>query len=217
MVAVRVDRDPRLTIATLLAVAAAGWAAMSTHPTHGSGPATVFLMWNVMMVAMMLPSLLPWLYLFEGERVTSFVAGYLTIWVVYCALATIAQVYLGVGVRATPTLSGALLIGAGAFQLTPLKAACLRACRSPIGLLLSRWRSDRMWAFRTGLAHGVHCLGCCWALMALAFVLGVMNLWWMAVLTLVMSVEKLAPSGVTASRAIGVALLVSGVSVLLVS
>ena len=90
-----------------------------------------------------------------------------------------------------------------------------RHCRSPIGYLLTEWRSGRGRPFRVGLAHGANCLACCWALMALAFVLGVMNLWWMAALTLVMLVEKMAPNGERFSRGLGAALLVWGLGLLL--
>ena len=98
----------------------------------------------------------------------------------------------------------------GVFQLTPVKAACLSKCRSPMGYFLTRWHDGPMGALRMGMGHGRFCLGCCWALMVAAFVLGVMNLAWMAVLTVVMCAEKLVPAGATLGRGAGWAALMIG-------
>ncbi len=212
------ERNRRLSLWLAMGVAAAAWLLVWALP-HEGGFTSVFLMWNIMMVAMMLPSLAPWMYLFGRQATPGFLGGYFTVWAGYCLIATLAQLYLNAGRPAvvSATAAATLLIGAGIFQLTPLKRACLDHCRSPIGQLLTRWTGGKGWAFRTGWAHGVNCLGCCWALMALAFVLGVMNLAWMAVLTLVMCLEKLAPRGVIFSRAVGVSLLIAGVAVLFVA
>jgi predicted metal-binding membrane protein len=173
-----------------------------------------FLTWNVMMVAMMLPSLFPWLFLFSLERAVLFTAGYFTVWAAYCSAAAAVQTFFHVPMDGLPRVAGGVLLaGAGLYQLTPLKDACLRKCRSPVGALLGRWRSGSTWAFRTGVVHGATCVGCCWALMALAFVLGVMNVVWMAALTMVVLVEKLAPRGEDVSRWLGIGLIVWGLGV----
>jgi len=112
-------------------------------------------------------------------------------------------------------LSGALLIAAGLYQLTPLKSACLKHCRGPAAFLATHWRPGVAGAFRMGLAHGAYCVGCCAVLMLILFVGGVMNLVWIAALTLVVAIEKLAPFGPAASKALA-AILVTGGGVLLV-
>ena len=111
-------------------------------------------------------------------------------------------------------LAGAILIGAGAYQLTPLKGACLTQCRSPLGFLMGHWRSGASGALRMGLRHGVDCLGCCWALMCVLFAVGVMNLLWVAALTGFVLVEKVGPRGVLASRLAGVAAAAAGLLLL---
>jgi len=192
-----------------------------------------FLMWQVMMAAMMLPAAMPWMMLLasttrrhDGGRSpllphSAFVTGYLLVWGVFSAVAAAGQVALqrqtllaGADLRAGPLLGGALLVIAGVFQLTPLKAACLRHCRTPLGFLLSYWRPGARGALELGLRHGGYCLVCCWALMILSFALGVMNLLWMAALTLVLCVEKIAPGGQIWSRIFGVVLILWGLSLL---
>ncbi len=128
-------------------------------------------------------------------------------------LALLDPVDLTVG----PRVGGALLIVAGLFQWSPLKTACLRHCRNPLSFFLSRWRDGPAGAFRMGFRHGAYCVACCWALMALAFALGVMNLLWMAALTLLLCLEKIAPAGRGTGRAFGLAFVVWGVGLLLVS
>jgi predicted metal-binding membrane protein len=103
-----------------------------------------------------------------------------------------------------------MLVAAGAFQLTPLKTACLSHCRSPLGFLMTNWRNGAAGAFAMGLRHGAYCVGCCWALMTVLFALGVMNLAWVAVLAGFVLFEKLSPVGLTLSRAAGVMLVLSG-------
>jgi predicted metal-binding membrane protein len=172
----------------------------------------VFLMWAVMMVAMMLPTALPMVMAMRnltdtqggaapGARVAAFVAGYVVVWTGFSALVTLAQWAL---LRAhwvtpmmefrSPVVAGAVLLGAGAFQFSPLKHACLSACRSPISFLLKHWRPGISGAWRMGLVHGLWCTGCCWLLMLLLFVLGVMNVAWIAALTAFVLLEKTWPS-----------------------
>ena len=209
MVAIRLERVERLTPLVVLAVAALAWSLLLGYG-HASGFAASFVMWNVMMVAMMMPALVPWLVLFETSQATRFAFGYFAIWGVYCLGAAAAQHYLRDD-AVTGEASGVLLVIAGAFQFTPMKRSCLRKCRSPLGHLLTRWRSGRAFWLRVGLGHGMNCLGCCWALMAVAFALGVMNLWWMAALTLLIAAENLLPKGELFSRVTGAALLACGV------
>lgn len=118
--------------------------------------------------------------------------------------------------KVAPTAGAVLLLLAGAVQFSPLKGACLRHCRSPLGYFLTRWRDGPRGAFSMGFHHGVYCLGCCWALMALAFALGTMNLAWMAAVTLLLCIEKIAPGGEHWSKVFGLLLLGWGAAMLLV-
>jgi predicted metal-binding membrane protein len=185
----------------------------------------VFIMWAVMMAAMMLPTAMPVVSVFEtlnrrraeAGRTVAFVAGYLALWTAFAAAATGAQWALQTSgllspmiVSMSPWLSGALLAIAGAFQFTPLKHVCLRACRSPLGFLLTDWRDGLWGAAQMGIKHGLHCLGCCWALMALLFVGGAMNLLWIAALTLLVAMEKLAPKGDILAKALGAFMIGAG-------
>jgi predicted metal-binding membrane protein len=166
-------------------------------------------MWAVMMIAMMLPSATPLLVLFarsqrprvgaaEGTWRTGLLAvGYLAVWLGWSGLAAALQwvlhasLLLSPGIALTSTLAGAaLLVLAGVYQVTPWKHSCLARCQSPLGFMLSRWRDGRRGAFRMGLGHGAFCVGCCWALMALLFVGGVMNLAWIAALAAFVLLEK---------------------------
>jgi predicted metal-binding membrane protein len=111
----------------------------------------------------------------------------------------------------SPLLAGGLLVAAGVFQWTPLKRACLAACRSPLSFLMTGWREGRGGALRMGVRHGLYCLGCCWALMALLFVAGVMNLLWVALIAVAVLVEKVVPAGDLVGRVMGVILVAAGV------
>jgi predicted metal-binding membrane protein len=187
-----------------------------------------FAMWAVMMVGMMAASAAPVMLLFAGMHrrrgaqgwpmvVLAFGAGYLLVWVGFSAIAALAQSAL----HATAALSlmmktssnrlgGAILMVAGLYQLTPFKRACLTYCRSPLGFLLSRWRDGMAGAIRMGIDHGTYCLGCCWALMCVLFVVGVMNLVWVAALAIFVLVEKIAPAGALVARVAGFAMITAG-------
>lgn len=192
--------------------------------------ALMAVMWAVMMAAMMLPSAIPMLVAYDsldrgsfgnrGGSTPLFVAGYVVVWTVFALGATALQWWLagvalvdGMGVVTEGWFSGALLIGAGVVQFSPAKIRGLGACRTPMGFLMTSWREGKAGALRMGLHHGGLCFGCCWSLMLLLFVLGVMNLAWVAVLAIFVLVEKVAPRGVLASRVGGVILMVWGVVV----
>ncbi|MBI5443001.1 MAG: DUF2182 domain-containing protein [Deltaproteobacteria bacterium] len=192
--------------------------------------AMAFAMWAVMMAAMMLPTAVPVALTFarvnrergQGPLVPlgAFVGGYLAVWSAFSALATAGQWGLQAAsllsspaLSTGPLLGGSLLIAAGAFQWSPWKDSCMTRCRSPLGLLLAHWRPGRRGSFELGVRYGAFCVGCCWALMVLSFAMGVMNLAWMAALTVFMLAEK-APGGRWMSRAGGVGLAAWGVALL---
>jgi predicted metal-binding membrane protein len=211
-----------------------GGMAMAPAPWSPSHAALVFLMWWVMMVAMMLPSAAPLVLLaaalhrrkgHDGRPEPTagvLTAGYLAVWGVFSLAAALAQWGLelsgllapGTMAAAAPALAGGLLLMAGLYQLTPLKQACLRRCRSPVEFLTRHWRPGLAGAFRLGLAHGAYCVGCCWFLMALLFIGGVMNPFWIGALALYVLVEKLAPRGHLLSRASGLLLAGWGIATL---
>jgi predicted metal-binding membrane protein len=187
--------------------------------------AAIFVMWAVMMAAMMLPSALPMIAAFvrlnlqqgEAGRARMFVAAYLLVWTVFSAAATALQWLLQwldwvdpMIVSTSSPLTAALLLIAGAWQFTPLKRICLARCRTPVGFLLGEWRPGLRGGFVMGLRHGLFCMGCCWALMALLFVGGVMNLAWIAALAIAVAIEKMAPRGEVAAALLGVALITAG-------
>jgi predicted metal-binding membrane protein len=195
------------------------------------GVADVFFtiaMWAVMMVGMMTGSAAPVMLLFAAMHagrgvqraprvVFAFGAGYLLVWTAFSAVAALAQWALHQAAMLSPAmttsnarLSGAILIAAGLYQLTPFKGACLTHCRSPLGFLMSHWRDGTAGAWRMGIEHGTSCLGCCWALMGVLFVVGVMNLMWVAALTIFVLVEKIGPAGAFVARAAGVAMVAVG-------
>jgi predicted metal-binding membrane protein len=191
------------------------------------------LMWAVMMVAMMLPSAAPVTMLFArldrrrradggaGVPVALFVAGYLLVWTGWSVLAAALQWILRSTLLLSPhlaldeaALAGGVLITAGLYQLTPLKKSCLARCQSPIGFLVTHWRAGRKGALVMGLRHGAYCVGCCSALMAILFVVGAMNLVWVAALTGYVLLEKSVP-GLVPTRLVGVGLLGWGLFVLI--
>lgn len=186
-----------------------------------------FVMWSVMMVGMMTPSAAPVILLYAGAQrgrgvqsaspVTLFGAGYLLVWVGFSAVAALAQWGLHEAAMLSPAMSVAsrrigavILIAAGVYQWTPFKGACLTHCRTPLGFLMSHWRDGAPGAMGMGLTHGAYCLGCCWALMLVLFVVGVMNLAWVAALTIFVLVEKIGPAGAVIARVAGVAMIAAG-------
>ncbi len=199
--------------------------------------ALIFLMWWVMMIAMMTPSAAPVLLLFTAVKKSGpdaaraarlslvFLSGYLLAWGGFSAIAAALQW----GVEATGLsegpmmtlrsrlLAGGLLAAAGLYQLTPLKQACLEHCKSPAQFLALHARPGARGALLTGMHHGAYCLGCCWALMALLFAGGIMNLYWIAGLALYVLAEKLLPGGLWFSRITGWLLLAAGLWVMTAS
>jgi predicted metal-binding membrane protein len=151
-------------------------------------------------------------------RAWFFAIGYLIAWAGFSAAITVAQYGLErVGVvaesmRMAPLAGGLLLIAAGIYQVTPLKQACLTQCRSPLGYFMTEWRSGTRGALVMGLNHGAFCVGCCWMLMALMFVAGVMNLVWAAALTIFVLLEKATPWGSAIARVSGAVMVVSGIA-----
>src|SRR5438045_4850356 len=208
-----------------------------TGPDNSAWPAAtlapLFLMWSVMMIAMMLPSALPMVLTFAAVTrnrqrlgrpyvpMSIFVLGYVVMWCVFSALATLGQWWLhrhallsSSMMSTSGWLGGMLLLGAGIFQFTPLKQACLTHCRGPLEFIMTRWREGSGGAFRMGLEHGAFCTGCCWALMALLFVAGVMNILWIAALTVLVCLEKMLPARARINLVTGVLLAVWGICVL---
>lgn len=186
-------------------------------------------MWAVMMIAMMVPTAAPMtlLYAAVARKAAAqhnplaptfvFVAGYVAMWTIFSLVATIAQHALDQAALLSPTmvsrspqLGAALLIAAGIYQLTPLKNACLRNCRSPAHFLSRYWRTGNLGAFRMGLRLGIYCVGCCWILMGLLFVGGVMNLLWIAGIAVFVLLEKTIPFGVAGGRLAGAAMILVG-------
>jgi predicted metal-binding membrane protein len=197
-----------------------GMAAMQTPPFGA-----VVLMWWLMMLAMMLPSAAPAVLLYGRVRqirggdaqigaTSVFLAGYLAVWFVFSVIASFAQTLLTGPSMALDNrfLEAGVLIAAGVYQLTPLKSACLHECRSPAQFISRHWRPGWDGAAQLGLRHGLYCLGCCWTLMALLFVGGVMNLVWVVGLTLIVAAEKLAPRGDLIGRIAGAALIAWGLA-----
>ena len=224
----------RLALALLLfALAGVGWwwtahemRGMDNGPWSALGGSLWFLgVWVVMMAAMMLPSVAPTVALYA--RMTSkrssllpllFVGGYLCTWaaagLAALAVGAVASALAGSSLEwhhAGRVLAGVTLLVASGYQLSPLKDRCLGKCRSPLGMLLGSWRDGELGALRMGIKNGAWCVGCCWALMASLFALGVMSLLWMAVIAGVIAIEKSVPWGRTATYATAIGLLVVGI------
>jgi predicted metal-binding membrane protein len=188
-----------------------------------------FFMWSVMMVGMMVPSAAPMILLYaliaRKQRdkgvvmvpVGLFTLGYIAVWSAFSLTATTLQWGLEQAallspmmVATSPLLGGGLLVAAGVYQMTPFKNACLHRCRSPLAFLTTGWRKGPGGAIVMGLEHGAFCLGCCWVIMLLLFVGGVMNLLWVAIIAIFVLVEKVLPQGRIAGRAAGAALVLAG-------
>jgi len=241
------ERDRLFVAVGLVGVSALAW----LYSVSGAGPMSgemhlprtavwapldvwlVFVMWAVMMVAMMVPSASPVVIAYATLQrrqdtsartwtaVGAFLTGYLLVWTTFSGLATLAQwglqraaLLTPAGASATPWLAGGLMVAAGAFQWTALKTACLRHCRSPFAFFLTSWRDGMDGALRMGLEHGMVCVGCCWALMLLMFVAGVMNVYWLVGLALFVLVEKVAPGGEWLGRWAGVGLIGWGITLI---
>jgi len=190
----------------------------------------ILIMWVVMMVAMMVPTAAPMTLLYAGFRrgrspagpivlpASAFLLGYVVAWSVFSVAAAALQVTLERTAVMSPmamkldsrALGGVMLIVAGVFQWTPWKNACLSRCRSPIGFFMTSWREGIGGGFLMGVHHGMSCLGCCWALMLLLFVVGTMNMLWIAALTALVLIEKVAPRGDRVARIAGLAMIVAG-------
>lgn len=205
---------------------------MSGPDTSAWSPVTLlplFLMWTEMMVAMMVPTVAPMVLTFamvnrkRRERdqpyvpTMIFLGGYLAVWTAFSAVLALAQWALHGAALLSPLmastsawLAGGLLVGAGLFQFTPWKHSCLAHCRSPLEFLLSGWREGWRGAFGMGVKHGAYCAGCCWILMALLFVLGVMNILWIAAITALVLIEKVVPRGHLLGRFAGAVLIFWG-------
>ena len=187
------------------------------------------VMWAAMMVAMMVPTAVPMtlLYAAVARKAAAqnnplapafiLVAGYAALWALFSIVATVAQWGLDQAALLSPMmvsrsawLGAGLLIAAGTYQFSPLKNACLRNCRAPSHFLSRYWRTGRLGAFRMGTRLGVYCLGCCWILMGLLFVGGVMNLLWIAVIAAFALLEKTVPFGVAGGRVAGAAMILTG-------
>lgn len=223
-------RHRGVSIAGLVAIAALAWAWIAS----GAGMSTgmdmpmawtaqrillMVAMWWVMMVAMMVPAAAPTVLLYarsaQAPHSGAFLTGYLLCWLGFSIGAVALHYGLETAGHLAPThmtvssdwLAGAVLIAAGLYQFTPIKSACLRHCRSPAHWLSRNYRAGRSGALRMGLSHGAYCIGCCWVLMLVLFVVGVMNLAWIAALTLLVAAEKSLPRGDLFGR-VGGALLI---------
>ena len=215
---------------------AAGMAAMDGMDMPGMAPASAtpaialtITMWAVMMTGMMLPSAAPTIVFYgalvrkHAERgnvlpaVWIFTSGYLAVWAAFSLAAALLQAALEQTMLLTPALasaspglSAAVLIAAGLYQWSPVKQRCLQKCRDPIEFFAMHWHAGQSGALRMGARHGLYCLGCCWMLMLLLFVAGVMNLLWVAVIAAFVFIEKILPAHRYTSRFAGLALLAAG-------
>jgi len=235
------DRAALATSILLLLIAAVAWVdvirsslgtpdmmmTMFMPPTMADG-LTFVVSWGIMMAAMMLPSAVPMIGLYgatlrgrttttpEGVPVAVFTLVYLAVWTVSGVPVYVAHTALmALSPRAFAYGVAAILLAAGAFQLSPFKLTCLRACRSPLGFLLGHWRAGLRGSLALGWSHAMHCLGCCWALMVVLVAAGAMGLAWVLLITAIVAAEKLLPAGEWMARATGGAFLLLGVAVAL--
>jgi predicted metal-binding membrane protein len=234
-------RERLAVLAALALLSIAGWIWLLMAPMPMPGPAGVrdwayaaftLVMWFVMMVAMMAPSVTPVVLLFARvanraasggrARTSAFVGGYFAAWLLFSVLATALQIACidaglidAMGIAVHQWLAAALLAAAAAYQLTPAKGACLNHCRSPVQFLTQEYRPGAHGAWVMGVRHGLYCLGCCWVLMLLLFVFGVMDLRAVIGLSVLVLLEKLAPFGNTTRWATAAVLLIVAGYVLL--
>lgn len=202
---------------------------MGIHPWSTLDFFLMFLMWAVMMVGMMVPTAVPMTLIYAAVArkgasqdtplapTATFVLGYIAIWTLFSAAATLVQWWLDQAallspmmVSNSPSLGAGLLIAAGIYQWLPFKDACLQHCRAPAHFFARHWHIGMAGAFRMGLEHGAFCLGCCWALMGLLFWGGVMNLLWIAAITLFVLLEKVLPFGDKGGRVMGALMVLAG-------
>ena len=241
-------RDRAFVVAGLAGISLVAWAYLicEAKSFHGAGLglpsselwapwdfALVFVMWSIMMVAMMVPSASPMIATYAAIHrkqhpnqrafgaAAAFLLGYIILWTSFSAVATMAQWGLqratlisAAGVSTNAIFAGALLLVAGVFQWTSWKDACLTRCRSPFLFIMTSWRDGTRGALAMGLEHGVFCLGCCWALMALMFFAGVMNIFWLVLLSLFVLVEKVVPAGDLLGRLAGAGMIGWGLYVI---
>ena len=209
--------------------------AMQIQPWSAHYFLMMFLMWAIMMVGMMLPSVAPTVLIYAAiarkaatgntpvAPTGAFISGYVVIWIVFSLFATIAQWALDQAALLSPMmvsnsvgLGAVLIVTAGIYQWLPIKDKCLQQCRSPVDFITSHWQKGMTGAFRMGLSHGMFCLGCCWVLMSLLFVGGVMNLLWIAAITLFVLLEKILPLGDAGGRVMGLIMIATGAIIALV-
>jgi predicted metal-binding membrane protein len=235
------DRATVVTSIVLLLTAAAAWVEVVTSsrsapdmtmtmfmPLTVSDGLTFVASWGVMMTAMMLPSALPMIGLYgamqrgrapagpRGVPVAVFTLAYLAVWAVSGVPVYVAHtLFMALSPHAFAYGVALILLAAGGFQFSPLKRACLRVCRSPLGFLLGHWRAGLRGSLALGWSHAVFCLGCCWALMVVLVAAGAMGLAWVLLITAVVSAEKLLPAGEWIARATGGGLVLLGAAVAL--
>lgn len=234
-------RERRTIAAALALLTALSWAYLYHDATagycarmHHAGTLNDFLMlllmWTIMMAAMMVPSAAPMILTFAAMNrqrrtreaplypTSAFTAAYLGVWAAFSLAATAVQWWLNSAAMLTmsmeltsPKTAAGLLVCAGIFQWTPLKRMCLHHCHTPLTFLMMHWRNGHLGAFHMGLRHGIYCVGCCWAVMSLLFVAGVMNLSWVLALSLFVLAEKLLPK---LARPAGIVMMIGGIAVL---
>lgn len=232
------DRSTALTCGLLLAIAAVAWIHVVTSSTAShddmamgaslptlAGAAAFVAAWGVMMTAMMVPSALPMIALYgairrratdpatKGVTVAAFTLVYLAVWTMTGVPAYAGSVLVDVvAAGVVPYGVASVLVVAGVYQLSPLKQVCLRACRSPLGFLLGRWRPGRRGSLGLAWAHALYCLGCCWALMLVLVVAGAMGLPWVLLVAALVTAEKLSPGGEWIARVAGGVLVLLGLA-----
>lgn len=234
-----VNMSNSVLVATVISIIGLSWYYMSFLMTMNMEPVAqwsagdlfmLLVMWTIMMFGMMLPSAIPVIRLVHnmnqqrlkrgviGVSSGYFVVGYLLAWALYSVAISFIQYWLHHLSLLTPMMvsgeawfSSSLLIVAGIYQWLPIKQRCLNVCRSPMGFLMKEWGEGYVNAIRLGFKHGQYCLGCCWVLMSLLFVAGVMDLKWIAILTLVVLAEKLLPKGESLGKLLGIGLIVFAV------
>lgn len=190
----------------------------------------MFWMWAIMMVGMMVPSAAPMILIYaavskkaakQGTPIAStgaFALGYILMWIIFSFFATVLQWQLDKAallspmmVANSPRLGASLLIAAGIYQWLPVKDSCLNHCRSPFHFISTHWRQGNVGAFWMGMSHGTFCIGCCWVLMLLLFVGGVMNILWIAAISIFVLLEKVLPLGNQGVRLTGVLMIIVGI------